>query len=424
MFIGKGAGENLQLKYGLADPYINEAVGLSSQKDGYHLLSCSSFGSNSLLEAKLVSSTVAIGARAGKQMADSTLVTAVGNDAGSTSSGIRTSTFIGPFAGYGAKRVAGGINSSDLIGVGSSAMYGASGSQYSIGIGYYAGRMLPLSSFLLGNLGWDAMSDTQRSSSFQNANNIYIGREAGSISVGSNNIYIGYEAGKLRGGVNGDFSEGSVIIVPAQKGVGYDQFRSQRIGGAQWFNKTLSTNALDYITLLGCPEGNNPPPLGGHKSSFYIGKPQDITDFNDYQFTIDRHNDFLGGLKLRGASSTTLPFLMAETSVAAYPENEIINNHGFLALPGAGSSSTEKFYYRHNLHMDFNRNISLHINDPRRIYDKNGNDIPAEEGMVVIAHRLMDHKTVTDSNPTDIAVLCVRLGNEWKIIRHLNTEIT
>ena len=74
--------------------------------------------------------------------------------------------------------------------------------------------------------------------------------------------------------------------------------------------------------------------------------------------------------------------------------------------------------------MDFNRNISLHINDPRRIYDKNGNDIPAEEGMVVIAHRLMDHKTVTDSNPTDIAVLCVRLGNEWKTIRHLNTEIT
>ena len=128
-------------------------------------------------------------------------------------------------------------------------------------------------------------------------------------------------------------------------------------------------------------------------------------------------------MKLRGASSTSLPFLMAETSVATYPENEIINNHGFLTLPGAGSSSTEKFYYRLDYHRDFNNNFSINVNNPRRIYDKNGNDIPTEQGMVVIAHRLKFNKMPTDSSAIEATALCVRQGNKWQLIKILNQEL-
>ena len=185
----------------------------------------------------------------------------------------------------------------------------------------------------------------------------------------------------------------------------------------------MASNNLDNILLLGYDSDTQNAPLGGHKSSIYVGDPQDRTDFSDYTLTIDRHNNFLGGLKLRGASSTSLPFLMAETSVATYPENEIINNHGFLTLPGAGPSSTEKFYYRHSLSHDFNYNYSHDINNPRRIYDKNGNDIPAEQGMVVMAHRLKPNHMPTDSSPTDLVALVVRQGNKWRHIRFLDAEL-
>ena len=418
--IGTEAGQNAQLEYGkLIGVYFTVAIGDKSQKDTFHALDCTSLGASTLIGGKQTSLVTAIGYQAGAFAAESSQTVTIGTDSCYLASGLLTSTFIGSQAGYFAKNVPNASQKVEqVVAIGYRAAYKCSGVYESISMGHLAGANIPEgeNSVRLAN-GWEPLSDAEHNYNYRQ--NISIGDYAGYQQKGSYNISIGKYAGRYRGNASaGDAATYSTIIMPDR---GYGWSASNTISA--WYNKDRTLNNIDHILLLGYDNATHNAPLGGYRSSIYVGDPQDRTDFSDYTFTIDRHNNFLGGLKLRGASSTSLPFLMAETSVAAYPENEIINNHGFLTLPGAGSSSTEKFYYRLDYHRDFNNNFSIDVNNPRRIYDKNGNDIPTEQGMVVIAHRLKFNKMPTDSSAIEATALCVRQGNKWQLIKILNQEL-
>ena len=381
--IGSGAAQNAQLRYASQFATTIIAIGEDSQKDTFHTTASISIGRNSLKDSDKSSYPVAIGDQAGFNMSDTVGVVAIGSDAAYGVSGNNYSTVVGYQAGRSMIKVPENTQKVEAVtAVGYRAGFFASGLHSSTMMGPYAGAESPLGeSSTRSAQGWPDLTEAEASVEYHN--NISIGGYAGYRSKGNFNISIGTEAGLGRGNASaGSSAIQSTIIMPT----GGNGWRSTNTSSA-WYNKDLASNALDNILLLGYDSDTENAPLGGHKSSIYVGDPQDRTDFSDYTFTIDRHNNFLGGLKLRGASSTSLPFAMAETSVAIYPENELVNNHGFLTIPGtSATSSSERFFFRNNRHLDFNGNVQTNVNYPQRVYDSNGNDLPATEGMVVFAY--------------------------------------
>ena len=58
-----------------------------------------------------------------------------------------------------------------------------------------------------------------------------------------------------------------------------------------------------------------------------------------------------------------------------------------MTIPGtSATNSSERFFFRNNRHLDFNGNVQTNVNYPQRVYDSNGNDLPATEGMIVFAY--------------------------------------
>ena len=383
--IGSGAAQNAQLRYASQFGTTIIAIGEDSQKDTFHTTASISIGRNSLKDSDKSSYPVAIGDQAGFNMSDTYGVTAIGTDTGYGVSGNNYSTLVGYQAGRSMMKVPENTQKVEAVtAVGYRAGYFASGLHSSTMIGPYAGAQSPLAdSSTRSARGWPDLTEAEASVEYHN--NISIGTYAGYRTKGNFNISIGVEAGLGRGNASaGSSAIQSTIIMPT----GGNGWRSTNTSSA-WYNKDLASNALDNILLLGYDSDTENAPLGGYKSSIYVGDPQDKTDFDDYTLTIDRHNNFKGGLKLRGSSTTSLPFAMAETSLSVYPENELVNNHGFLRIPGWNqTTSAHRFYFRSDRNRNFDGSYSSNANNPFRIWDSAGNDIPKENGMIVIARNL------------------------------------